>query len=360
MNSTAKEAVNANAEFITDIMSPAAKFFKSPESDRTPLVDVLQQARDEFLKNETKGRKNARTYYWATLLNDLKWYLVNHEAADPDSFSPITDWEQVHAPTTVADTLLQATEVIKKKAQERTITMGRVDAMTEKEFGEHMLMQATAEFLTQQGLNVQMSREWEDPSAPLDYRGTVDGTPWAFELTAMREDPKKDYHRKTGHPKEKKSPEEQLENLQKPLPQIPDGSEALQRNLNKAIEHGRKRCKVRALDGAKYCLVIHNPQYLYIPDWQEITCPSLEGLDAVMLFHEEIVPPARVWQVIPPDAFGKTVKGGTVEDLEKLALTQQTGSPDPRVVKEVWQRLDELNISEKDILEAIEQAKRTG
>ena len=360
MDSTVNEAESANAEFVTGIMSRAAEFLKAPLADRTPLVDVLQQARDEFLKNETKSQKKARTYYWGTLVNDLKWYLVNHEAADPDSFSPISDWGKSHDPTTVADTLLQATEVIEKTARERTITMGRVETMTEQELGEHLLMQAAAEFLKEQGLNIQMSREWEDLNAPLDYRGTVDGTPWAFELTKMREDPKKDYHRKVGHPKERNSLEEQLKELEKPLPPMSNGPVALQRNLNRAVEHGRMECKIKALDGSRYCLVIHNQQFLHVPDWQEITWPSLEGLDAVMLFHEEIVPPARVWQVMPPDAFGKTIKGGTVEDVEKLALLQQGRGPDPTVVRQAWQRLDELGITDEDILEAIEEARRTG
>ena len=137
-----------------------------------------------------------------------------------------------------------------------------------------------------------MSREWEDPNAPLDYRGTVDGTPWAFELTQLREDPKKGYHRKIGHPKDRRTLDQQFrEFAETPMPRVPRGPEELQRNLNKAIGHGRKESKIKKLGGAKYCLVIHNQQFVNPEDWEKITWPDFGEVDAVIFFHDQLVPP---------------------------------------------------------------------
>ena len=37
-------------------------------------------------------------------------------------------------------------------------------------------------------------------------------------------------------------------------------------------------------------------------DWEKITWPDFGEIDAVILFHDQLVPPGQVWQVIPPDA----------------------------------------------------------
>ena len=164
----------------------------------------------------------------------------------------------------------------------------------------------------------------------LDYRGTVDRVPWAFELTQLREDPKKGYHRKIGHPKERKTLDKQLRAFAEvPMPKVPRGPEVLQRNLNQAFEHGRKENKTRTLSGAKYCLVIHNQQFTNPEDWEKITRPDLGEIDAVILLHAQLVPPGQVWQVIPPDAFGRTVQSSTVEDLERIAFADYRSGVDP-------------------------------
>ena len=119
----------------------------------------------------------------------------------PDSLVPISEWGQAHVPVAMASKLGEAAPIIARMAEERTISAGRIGVMSRKELDEHFLMKATEEFLRGQGQEVEMSREWEDPNAPLDYRGTVDGVPWAFELTKLREDPE-GYHRKIGHPKD--------------------------------------------------------------------------------------------------------------------------------------------------------------
>ncbi len=353
MATKVQEAASANAEFVRCVILRAADMVAEPrggQHGRTPAIEALRQARDEFLPQETKGQKKLRTYHWGNLVNDVKWFLVNREGADPDSLSPITQWEHDLAPAIVADKLREAAQAIADVTRENTMVDVRLGAMSDDQLGEYVLMQKTAEFLRQHGLEVALAREWEDPNAPLDYRGTVDGAPWAFELTELRKDPGH-YHRKVGHPKGKKNLKEQLEELERPLPQVPDGQEALQENLDKAVEHGMKKSKKKALDGAKYCLVVHNQQFLFAPDWQEITWPDLGEFDAVVIFHDQMLPPARVWQVMPQDAFGRPVTSKNVEDLEILALEQQGRGPDPEVVKKAWQRLDELGITEGDFLD---------
>ena len=148
--------------------------------------------------------------------------------------------------------------------------------------------------------------------------------------------------------------------MEDPIPQVPDGPRTLQHALDNAVEHGQKRSTKAELNGAKYCLVIHNKQFMYIPDWDEITWPDLRGFDAVMILHDEIIPPVQVWQVMPENAFGKTIRSGTIEDVEKLALIQQASGPDPETVKAAWSRLEELDITEEDILEAVRESRRTG
>ena len=363
MSNSVEDTAKVNAEFVTCVTRRAAEILRKAQKDHEeipPVIEALRQARDEFQEKESRKQKGLRTYHWANLVNDLRWYLINHECADAETFTPIGQWKRTHDPATMADTLTEAAPIISRTVEKRTITTNRLRTMNEKELGEYLLMKTTAEFLKEQGLKVEINWEREDPSAPLDYRGTVNGASWAFELTKMREDPEEGYHRKAGHPKERKSIEDQMKQLEEPLPQIPDGPEELQRNLDRAVGHGRKESKTRELDGSKYCLVIHNRQFLYVPDWQKITWPDLEDFDAVMILHDEMIPPARVWQVIPPDAFGRTVDSGKVDDLHELVLAQQGQGPNPTVVKKAWQHLDELDITEDDITDAVKEARETG
>ena len=360
MTNMIEEAARVNAEFVLAITSRTAEILGEPRQQRTPLIDALQMARDHFLEKETKRNHKKRTYSWSDLINDLKWHLVMNENADPDSWSPIGDWEREQQPTKVADTLLDAGKTIALTARERTIAGDRIALMTEEQFGEHLLMQATAGFLRQQDIHLQVKEEREDPNSPIDYWGTLDGIPWAFELTQLRIKDPEGTHREIGHPKEKKSPEHQLKELDDPIPQAPDGPRMLQQALNYAMEHGQKPSKKAELNGAKYCLVIHNKQFLYIPDWDEITWPDLSGFDAVMILHDEMIPPVQLWQAIPENAFGKPIRSGTVEDVERLALIQRTTAPDPETVKAAWQRLEELDITDEEILEAVRETKGTG
>ena len=324
MDNRVVAAAEYNAEFAMDAMLRAAELAgSSPDSptDGTLIVDALLKAWEEVQRGETARQRKLRTYGWRHFTSDLSSYVLLNEGVNPDSFVPISEWGQGLAPAFMAAKLRGAAPVIARTAKERTISAGRLGIMDEKELYEHSLMEATADFLKTQGLQVEMSREWENPNAPLDYRGTVDGVPWAFELTRLRQDPKRGYHRKIGHPKERKSLDEQLRAFsEEPLPKVPSGPEVLQRNLNQAIEHGRKASKTKTLMGAKYCLVVHNQQFTNPEDWERIAFPEPGELNAVIFFHEQMIPPGQVWEVIPPDAFGRSVESSTVEDLERIAF----------------------------------------
>ena len=317
-------AAEYNAELAMTVMLRAAELVGAAREfpkEENPIIDVLLKAWDQLQQRETARQRKLRTYGWRHLASDLRSYVLVNEDVSPDSLVPISEWGQAHVPVAMASKLREAAPVISKMAEQRTIAAGRIGVMSRKELDEHFLMKATEEFLRGQGLEVEMSREWEDPNAPLDYRGTLDGVPWAFELTQLREDPKKGYHRKIGHPKERKTLDEQLRAFEEQrLPRVPNGPEALQRNLNQAIQHGKTEGKTKTLRGAKYCLLIHNQQFTNPEDWEKITRPDLGKINAVILLHEQMIPPGQLWEVIPPDAFGRTVESSTVEDLERIAF----------------------------------------
>lgn len=358
MTTTTEEIAEINAEFVLAITSKATDILRDPRKEKPMLIEALTLARNQFLKEETQGNHEKRTYSWGALINDLKWHLVANENADQGSWSPISDWEQQQTPERVADTLLDAGRVIAQKARDQTICNGKTARMTENQLAEHLLMKATAKFLRQHGIEIK-DKCRQNPSSPIDYRATLDGVEWAFELTQLRLKDPEGTHRKVGHPKDKRTLENQIEELEKPIPQQPSGSQALQQALNNAVEHGQKSSKKEELKGAKYCLVIHNKHFLYIPDWEKITWPNLKEFDAVMILHDEMVPPVKVWEVIPEKAFGKALTSGTAEDVEKLALIQQVTGPEPETVKAAWERLAELNITENDILEAVRRIRTT-
>ena len=212
---------------------------------------------------------------------------------------------------------------------QRAIIPTRVNLMNEGQFSEYMLLNATVRFLKGQGLEVEISRIWEDLRGPLDYWCTVDGVLWGFELKRLRN----------------------------PTLRVADAKRRLERMLRNAVEHGRRENVRKALAGAKYCLVIHNQQFLHILDWEEIVWPDVSDFDAVMILHEETLPPVQVWQVMPTTAFGRSVETGTVKEIEQLVLSQQR--PEHTAAKAVWRHLDELGITDDEVTEAIERARRT-
>ena len=173
-----------NAEFAMDLMrrmSELAGDLKELPEDSTLIDDAFSRAWDEMQQGETARQRKLRTYGERHLASDLRSYVWLNEDVNPDSLLPVLEWAQAHSPITLAAKLREAAPVISKVAEDRTIAVGRLGFMDEKELYEHFLMKATEEFLKTQALEVEISREWEDPNAPLDYRGTVDGAPWAFE-----------------------------------------------------------------------------------------------------------------------------------------------------------------------------------
>ena len=350
----------ANSKFASQIINRAAEILEQPPAPGEPepsAINALYQARDEFRTRETREQRKLRTYGLPRLMPELRAYFRKHQGADPEGFGTITKWQERHGTATTARALREAALEIPGKVHQNTTAVARMESMTEREMGEYVLMTQAARYLQEQGLQVVVGREWEQPDAPLDYRGTVNAVPWAFELTQMWKEPKTGYRRKVGHPGERRSLQEQLQGLEARIPQVPDGPEVLQRTLNRAVEHGRKQCKMKNLDGAKYCLVVHNLQFMGPEDWQEITWPDLTDFDAVMILHEETIPPARVWQVMPPDAFGPTIATGAVADVERITTARLEQEPDLEKRRQLRQYLEELDISDEDLLQALREVR---
>ena len=349
-----------NSKFARQVIRRAAELLEQPQAPgqpETPVIDALHQARDEFRTRETREQRKLRTYGLPRLMPELRAHFVKHQGADTEGFGTITEWQEQHGAAATAHALREAAKAIPRKVHQDTIAIARMESMTDRELGEYVLMTAAARYLQAQGLEVVTGREWEQPDAPLDYRGTVNDVPWAFELTRMWEEPKNSYHRKVGHPKERKSAREQLEGLEAIIPQTPDGPEVLQRNLDRAVDHGRKQSKTKNLDGAKYCLVIHNLQFMEPEDWNTLTWPDLAAFDAVMILHDETIPPARVWQVIPPDAFGPTVDSGTVADIERITTARQEQKLALETLRQAQEHIEELGITDEDMLEALREVR---
>lgn len=317
MTNKLEKTAKANADFAEGVIGRAAQIISQPrlveEEDPTPAIEFLQQARDEFINAEPKWNKNHRTYRWPNLLADIGNRLKQDHQANPETWTPIDDFQRCYGTEALSAKLESIGPEIGEQARLRTMDGGRILLMNDKEIAEHVLMQETARFLERHGLKVEMCRDWEDPSAPLDYQGTVDGETWAFELTQMREEVEES-HIKIGHPKERRTVEELWERVT-PIPENPDGPKALQQSLDKAIKHGKQESKLGRLNGAKYCLVILNKQFLFRDDWEQAEWQSLDGFNAVLVVHEDIFTAERRWEVKMPDAFGKPLPPETVERL---------------------------------------------
>lgn len=343
-------AINRAAELIGDAAARA-------ELDGS-VIGALQQARDEFLAAETRKQKSGRTYAWPLLLKDVGEYVKSREPAYADSFTPIVDWSAATAPGVVAQTLREAALPISRMVAERTIRASRFESMSGQERSEYELMRKAALFLKEHGLTVQVAWDREDPNDSIDYRAVVDGVAWAFELTELRIDAE-GAHIKIGHPNEGKSVNQQLEELAAPLSQVPDGPDNLQKALNKAAEHGSKESKVAALNGARYCLVLHNRQFLYAPEWHAITMPDYSAFDAVLVMHQEIYPLVQTWQIIR-NGFANPLRSHNVNDLGDIIAfknSNRTRRSDPERVKAALRRIQSLNLSEDDIRAAIAETR---
>ena len=361
MTRISSDAPAINANFAATVINRAAEIVAGTATDpgqECYVVDALRQARDEFLAAETRNQKKIRTYGLPHLLRDLGQYITSRYPEYADSFSPITEWSGKSTPTSVAETLREAAPNVSMIVEERTRMVSKLDAMSDRELREYDLMRKVVDFLTRHSLSVRVAWDREDPDAPIDYWATVDGVRWAFELTELRLDPKENYYRKVGHPNEKRSIAEQVNVLEIPLPQIPDGPDALRNALDAAVKHGSKEEKLKGLNGAKYCLVLHNRQFCYVPSWEEITMPDLSAFDAVLILHQESIPPAQVWEV-PRNGFVKPLSSQNVDDLADIAEFRMSGRPgvNPEVIRSFWKRMEESGITDAEIYEALKEAR---
>ena len=356
----ANNTPSINARFAATVLNRAADLIDDAatraELDGS-VVGALQRARDEFLAAETRKQKSSRTYGLPWLLKDFGEYVKSRYPEHAPSFTPVSDWNDATPPATMAKTLREAALALSRMVAERTRWVAKFDAMTEQESAEYELMRKAVIFLRQQGLTVRVSWDRENPNDPIDYRATVDGVDWAFELTELRIDAEGS-RVKIGHPNESKSVKQQLEELAAPLPQVPDGPENLQKALTKAAEHGSKASKVAALNGAKYCLVLHNRQFLYAPDWQEIALPDFSAFDAVLILHQDSVAAAHTWEVWSI-GFGQTLTSQNVSDLGDIAGFKLSGRPgfNPEAIRSFWRRMEESVITEAEIYEIVKQAR---
>ena len=360
---TAKiDTPSINANFAATVINRAAEIFADaatgPGQERY-AIDALYQARDEFMVRETRKQRNSRTYGFPHLLRDLREYITSRYPKYADSFTPITEWSGETAATTVVETLHEAALKVRMIVEERTRMASKFDTMSEKELREYDLMWKAVAFLTRHGLNVSVEWDRENPNAPIDYWATIDGLSWAFELTELRLDPKENYHRKVGHPNDNRSIDEQLEALAMLLPQVPEGPDALQSALNAAVKHGSKEGKLEAENGAKYCLVLHNRQFLYVPSWEKITVPDLIAFDSVLILHQESIPPLQAWEVLR-NGFSKQLPSQNVDDLDDIAAFRSSNrarGSDPEMSKAALRRLEGLELTEDDVRAAIAEAR---
>ena len=362
MTRISSDAPSINANFAATVINRAAEIVAGTTTSAAQECDAfsaLQQARDEFLAAETHKQKGDRTYGWGLLLRDVREYIKSHEPAYAGSFTPLVDWSAATDAGVVAQTLREAALAISRMVAERSKWVVKLEAMTEIERTEFELMWKAVQFLQEHGLTVQVAWDREDTNDPIDYWATANGVAWAFELTELRLDPEENYHRKVGHPKDKRSIAEQLDMLAIPLPQIPEGPDALQTALNDAITHGSKPSKLTALNGAKYCLVLHNQQFLYAPDWEAITMPDISAFDAVLVLHQEIYPLVETWEVMQ-NGFDKMLRSHDVNDLSDIIAfknSTRTRRNDPDRVKAALQRIQALNLTEDDVLAAIAETR---
>ena len=350
-----------NANFALAVINRAVEIVAGgtpTTAQQHDAFSALQQAWEEFKAGETRQQEKSRTCGWSLLRKDIGEYIKSREPAFANSHTPITDWGSATDRDTVAQILREAALPISRVVEERTRWAAKFDSMAPKESMEYDLMRKAAVFLKQHGLTVQIAWDREDPNDPIDYRGTVDGVGWAFELTELRIDAKGS-HVKMGHPNERKSIKEQLAELAAPVPQIPDGSDALQKALHAAAKHGGKASKLEALNGARYCLVLHNRQFLYAPDWEAIRFPGFGAFDAVLTLHQESFPPAQIWQVFR-NGFGKPMRSHNVSDLGDIVAfrnSRRAHSIDTDRIRSTWRKSELLGLTDDDIRAAVAETR---
>ena len=96
--------------------------------------------------------------------------------------------------------------------------------------------------------------------------------------------------------------------------------------------------------GAKYCLIMHNSQFLYEDDWRAITHPDYSTFDAVLILHIDDLSSAQVWEVPHKPGFHNHVRSQTISDLADIAEFKATWKPAARDEREEVSQTDEEEI----------------
>ena len=356
--------VSVNSEFAKTILHRAAEIFVASqrETEETTVYTALEQAKDEFIAQEPKSKWKLRTYGFKHLSVDLGSFIRQQHPKYADEWAPINRWSRDVDQKTVVKTLREAETIIGDTVAERTRNATKFELMSEKERGEFLVMQKAKAFLKEQDLTVHV--EWERKSPkddPIDYWATINGISWAFEIRELRktDDPKS--HRRVGDPRPHKTVDQELEELSAPIPEkgkTPEERQkeydkALQTAFNEAVEHGNKPSKLKALNRAKYCLLVHNQQFLYEPSWLEIAYPDRGAIDVVLILHVDDLTPTKAWEVIPNDGFGNAIKSQNISDLADISEFKVSGRKplNREAIRAAWEAIPELD--EAEILQAI-------
>ena len=364
MNLDLEITASANSQFAKTILHRAAGIFAASqrEMEDTNAYTALQQAKDEFLSQETHSRRKQRTYGLKHLSVDLGNLIRQRHPKYADDWAPINRWSRDVDQETVVKTLREAETIIGDTVAERTRNATKFELMSEKERGEFLVMQKAKAFLQEQDLTVHVKWERKSPKDdPIDYWATINGISWAFEICELRktDDPKS--HRRVGDPRPHTTVYQELEELSAPLPgagKTPEERQkeydkALQAAFNEAVEHGNKPSKLNALNGAKYCLLVHNRHFLYEPSWLEVAYPDHGAIDAVLMLHIDDLSPTKVWEVIPNDGFAKAIKSQNISDLADIAEFKASAQKpiNRESIRAAWEAIPELD--EAEILQAI-------
>ena len=359
MEHAAKNPATVNADFATAIIMRAAEIVDSEvgQADTFNAYDALRTARDEFVSGRLHRGEKKRTYGWPALVHDLRRYLEGRGIIAADTWGSITQWSTTADCNQVARILREAAPHVSRLVYDRTEAATAFELMDEKQRSEHLLMKRAAAFLSQHGLEVDVQWDRDDANGPLDFRGTVDGTPWAFELKTLRKYPD-GYHRKLGYPSERRTPEQLLDALSAPLPQLREDAETLQRALNKAVADARKSAKIDALDGARYCLVVHNQQFTHVDPWHAVTMPDLSAFDLLIVLHQDTITSAWTWEILWQTGIGKPLQSQNVDDLADMVefKASRHGMPDPELIRDAWEHIGDAESFETEILNAFDSS----
>ena len=346
----------ANSAFAKTLLHRATEIVagSQPSTVAPTAYTALEQARNEITAQEPQNSRKQITYGFQHLSVDLVDLIRQRHPQYADVGSVINHWSREQDPETVVKTLRESAVCISNIVAERTRTAARFELMPEQERTEYLVMQKAIAFLQQQGLAVLVDSERENPEKdPIDYWAYLGKTRWAFEITTLRKDAPES-RRKAGAPRSNKSITEQLEQLPAPIPKVPDDAKELQSAFNKAIEHGNQPSKINALSGAKYCLLIHNQQFLFEPSWPEIDFPDFKQINVVLILHSDDLTPTQVWEAIPTNGFGKPVKSQNISDLADIAefVASSKKNLDREAARAAWAAIPELDVAE--ILQAIQ------